>query len=67
MSKSRKIVDLEIVVRMTIPRAVSYADLADHYNNDPLQCAKELVESGGITGATDKHFEITSAQIKEQP
>lgn len=65
MSKSRRIVDIEIMVRMTIKNAVSYADLAEYYRDDPLQCAKELVESGGITGSTDKEFEITSAKIKE--
>ena len=58
-----EIKDIEIMVRMTIPGAVSLADLAEYYNNDPLVCAKELVETGGLAGSTAKKFEIVSAAI----
>jgi hypothetical protein len=58
------IMDLEITVRMTIPGAVSYADLEEYYESDPLRCAKELVETGGLMGATSEEFEITSAAMK---
>lgn len=61
----QRILDIEITVRMMIPGAVSKADLAEHYNTDPLQCAKELIESGGLMGATSKRFDIVSATLVE--
>ena len=66
MSDPSKIHDLEITVRMRIPGAVSRADLAEHYNNDPLRCAKELVETGGLMGATDKKFNIVAAEMGQE-
>lgn len=61
----KQIVDIEITVRMVIPGAVSRDDLVGFYKSDPLQCAKELIETGGLTGATSKTFEVLSAAIRE--
>lgn len=58
-----EIVDIEITVRLTIPRAVSHADLAEYYECSPLICAKELIETGGLYGATDPAFEILTAKV----
>lgn len=57
--------EIEIMVRMIIPRAVSKADLEEYYGNDPLRCAKELIESGGLLGATNESFEVVSAKTRK--
>lgn len=59
-----KLLEIEIMVRMVIPRAVSKADLAEFYGNDPLRCAKELVETSDLTGCTDGEFEIVLATAR---
>lgn len=63
--KADEIVDLEILVTMTMPRAVSRRDLEKHYRGDPLRCAKALAKTGGLLGSTSKKMEITSAKVKQ--
>lgn len=61
-----EIIDLEITVKATMPRAVSRADLKKHYRNDPLRCAKALAKTGGFLGSTSKRFEIIAAKPKDK-
>lgn len=63
--KADEIVDLEIMVKMTMPGAVSRGDLAKYYRNDPLRCAKALAKTGGLLGSTSKKMEIASAKVKQ--
>ena len=61
-----EIIDLEITVKGTMPRAVSWADLKRYYKNDPLRCAKALAKTGGFLGSTSKKFEIIAARPKNK-
>lgn len=63
--KADEIVDLEITVTMTMPRAVSRGDLARYYRDDPLRCARALAKTGGLLGSTSKKMEIVSAKVKD--
>lgn len=60
-----EIIDLEIMVKMTMPQAVSRSELAKHYRDDPLRCAKALAKTGGLLGSTSKKMEIVSAEVKD--
>lgn len=64
---SKKLLDLEIMVKCVIRGAVSLAELKEHYGNDPLTCAESLADNDqGLCGTIDcETFTIVDAKVKQ--
>lgn len=63
---NKRLLDLEITVKCVIRGAASRSELKEHYNNDPLECARSLADNDqGLCGTVDcEQFEIIEARVK---
>ena len=55
-------IDIEVDLRVVIKNAVSRRELNEHYGGDVVRCAKELLETGGLTGTVDDRYRVTAAR-----
>lgn len=55
-------IDIEVDLRVVIKNAVSRRELNQHYGGDVVRCAKELLETGGLTGTVDDRYRVTAAR-----
>lgn len=60
-------IDIEADLCVVIKNAVSRSELNEHYGGDVVRCAKDLLETGGLTGTVDDRYRVTAARELSVP
>lgn len=55
-------IDIEVNLCVVIKNAVSRTELEKHYGGDLVRCARELLETGGLTGTVQDRYRVTAAR-----